>query len=156
MKTHLILIVCLLFFACKENPRYKHFEDNMSVNIFDTLRKGCKAISITFQVPNSKTSLVAREFNNKDSIDMIFKYFGSLIQDTTTFCIFRDWGDIYFYEDSSRGDYFYDLYFSTDQNCFIFQDYLGKKANKYIMTKQGRLYLNKLQKEFNIPSRWHE
>ena len=151
MKAFLLLIVCTLLFACGEKPRRNQLKENLAVSFIEKYRNDCKLITITFQLPNSKTSLVARKFDNKDSIDMVFSFIGNLIDDTTQICKFEDWGDIYFFKDTSMVDYFYDLYFSADQNCFLFQDNLNKSTHKYNMTEQGRLYINTLQKEYNFP-----
>jgi len=158
MKNLILIIFCLLFWGCRERTHNRQQEYKTSDSLIDVLKKDTKVIDITFQVPNSKMSLLARKFTNKDSIKMVLNFFGNSIKDSAIFCTLPYWGDLYFYMDTTNIDYYHDMYFSTEENCFIFQDqpFPGHESKKYSMTEQGRSYLNKLQSELNIPDRWQE
>lgn len=153
-KVVVIFLFVTFILSCnrKESEIQEIGIDNQS--FYHNYRKNCRAINICIQIPNTKTSLVAKSFNNKDSIDMIFSFISETSIDTTNTCSFVEWGDIYFYNDDKTNDYYLDLYFSIDRECRLLQNSLNKNSKKFKLNHEGRVYLNNLIEQYYFPYRY--
>jgi len=143
------IILTVIFLSCKDNSDSVSSNES-TLTFLDRIRHECRSAKILFfyDFSTSKTSVVAKKFNDQKSLDTLFNYIGDQKTDTN-YGVFSSspLGEIYFYRDSSSTVELLNLYFVLNDKFEGFYAGIDKTSQKFYFSPLGRTSIQKLYKD---------
>jgi hypothetical protein len=146
----LLLPIALIFFSCMNPTEKKTQQLPTKTSYLDSIMAESKMAFILFHHQIQKTSVIAKQYQNRQEIDSIFAYIGEVSNDTSCLQggLFNYFGQINLCKDSSISDPIAKLHFVIEENCEGFYLQTDNYLKRYALTVAGKKFLLKQYEPF--------